>query len=50
MKPYFFNPKPDLSQETVHFVVCVHGLDGKYVFLLFSTNTNINTNANASTN
>lgn len=35
MKPYFINPKPDLSQESVHFVVCVHGLDGKYVFVLF---------------
>lgn len=35
MKPYFINPKPDLSQESVHFVVCVHGLDGKYVFVSF---------------
>ena len=35
MKPYFINPKPDLSQEPVHFVVCVHGLDGKYIIVLF---------------
>lgn len=29
VRPYFINPKPDLSMEPVHFVVCVHGLDGK---------------------
>ncbi|CAB4027272.1 FAM135B-like isoform X1 [Paramuricea clavata] len=28
VQPYFMNPKPDLSMEPVHFVVCVHGLDG----------------------
>ncbi|XP_028399377.1 protein FAM135B-like isoform X3 [Dendronephthya gigantea] len=28
VNPYFINPKPDLSMEPVHFVVCVHGLDG----------------------
>ena len=29
VRPYFMNPKPDLSTAPVHFVVCVHGLDGK---------------------
>ena len=33
MQPYFMNPKPDLSMEPVHFVVCVHGLDGKYIIV-----------------
>ncbi|XP_046857546.1 protein FAM135A-like isoform X2 [Xenia sp. Carnegie-2017] len=28
VRPYFMNAKPDLSSLPVHFVVCVHGLDG----------------------